>query len=75
MKPNLIVRKGNKFILDESKILPYMRGSKDLILAAVAVACNELKEDENPESDAKKRLQSLNDRVYHLLEVWKVYKG
>ena len=74
MKPNLIIRKGNKFDIDEARILPYMRKSKDLILAAIAVASNELK-DNNTDTDPMKRLQKLNDRVYELLTDWKVYKG
>lgn len=74
MKPNLVVRKGNRFVIDESKILPYMRDSKDLIMAAIAVASNELKA--NPSDAAPQiKLQDLNDRVYELLAAWKVYKG
>ena len=41
MKPNLILRKGNKFIVDESKILPYMRRDKDLVISAITLACKE----------------------------------
>jgi hypothetical protein len=75
MKPNIIVRRGNKFIIDESKILPYMRKNKDLIILAVSNACQELKQfpaSFNPNSVCK--LQELNDRVYELLKEWKVYK-
>lgn len=76
MKPNLIVRKGNKFVVDEDKILPYMRGHKDYIMLAVAAACSELKY--NPDkfsNDPVVKLQQMNNIVYDLLEKWKVYKG
>lgn len=75
MKPNIIVRKGNKFIIDERKILPYMRKSKDLIIAAVSSACNELKQSPDSfNSNSVIKLQELNDKVYQLLEEWNVYK-
>lgn len=74
MRPNLVVRKGNKFTFDESKVLPYMKDSKDLILAAIAVASNELKSSPS-QSSSQVKLQELNDRVYELLAAWKVYKG
>lgn len=75
MKPNIIVRKGNKFIIDERKILPYMRKSKDLIVAAVSAACNELKQSPDSfNSNSVVKLQELNDKVYQLLEEWNVYK-
>ncbi len=75
MKPNIIVRTGNKFMVDERKILPYMRNSKDLIVAAVSIACTELKQTPDKFSlIPNKKLQELNDRVYELLKEWKVYK-
>lgn len=75
MKPNLIVRKGNKFVIDETKILPYMKKSKDLVQAAVSIAATELKEHPQDDKDAVTKLQDLNNRVYELLSAWKVYKG
>ena len=75
MKPDLIVRKNNKFVVDEAKLLPYMRGSKDLVISAVSLACTDLKMNPNNySSDPIQKLKQLNDTVYQLLEKWGVYK-
>lgn len=75
MKPNIIVRKGNKFVVDETKILPYMLAHKDMIIAAISQACEDLKS--NPDrysSNPVDKLKQLNNNVYELLKQWKVYK-
>ena len=76
-KPQIIVRKEGKFILDERKIMPYMRKSKDLIAVAVSVACRDLKEnpDKYESLNPKDRLLKLNDFVYELLLTWGIYKS
>lgn len=75
MKPNLIVRKGNRFVVDTNKILPYMRKSLDLILNCLSLVCEDLKA--NPDSynsDPKIKLDQLNSKLYDLLKELKVYK-
>ena len=76
MKPQLIVRAGNRFALQEKNILPYMRKDLDLIIAAVSKACTELKDTpERFEGSNQERLDKLNNRTYEILTQWKVYKG
>lgn len=76
-KPPLIKRLGDRFILDEARILPYMRRSKDVIRSAVAVICNDFKL--NPEVyknlHPEQKLVKMNQELYSLLQVWGVYKG
>lgn len=75
MKPNLIVRAGNRFILNEKNILPYMQKNKDLIIAAVSKACTELKNHPQKfQGNNTDKLNQLNCRVYEILTEWKVYK-
>jgi hypothetical protein len=76
MKPQLVIRAGNKFTICEKNILPYMRRHVDLIISAISKACTELKEHpENFEGSNQYKLNKLNNRVYEILKDWKVYKG
>lgn len=75
MKPNIIVRKGNKFVIDEPRLLPYLNRSKDLVMAAVGLACEKLKESPDEfDSNPVKKLNQLNELVYSHLKEWGVYK-
>lgn len=73
---SLIKRQGNKFVLDESQILPYLRKSKDLIIAALTIAVNDLKY--NPQHyenlTPTEKLDKLNDKIYDVLQAWGIYK-
>jgi len=73
----LIKRAGNRFAVDESKILPYMRKSKGLIMSAIGVATEYLKEnpDEFEGLAPNDKLDKLNDIVYEVLTDWGIYKG
>lgn len=77
LKPRIIIRTGNKFVIDERKILPYMRKSKDLIMSAITVACEDFKR--NPDTygilSQEQKIEKLNNVVYDVLEKWGVYKG
>ena len=75
MKPNIIIRKGNRFVIDEARVLPYMRKNMDLVIAAISAACKELKEQPANFRDSPiDKLTDLNNRVYALLTEWNVYK-
>ena len=67
-RPQLIIRQGSKFVVDERRILPYMRHNKDIIYAAVAVACKDMKLNPDKYSSLapKGKLNKLNDFVYGL---------
>jgi len=43
MKPLIVTRKGNKFVIDNTKLLPYLRKNKDLVQAAIRIACEDMK--------------------------------
>jgi len=76
MKPNLLIRRGNRFVFDKTKVLPYMRKSMDLINAAITAACQDIKI--NPKRydglDNIEKLDQMNDLVYDILEKWNIYK-
>lgn len=75
MKPNIVIRRGNRFVIDEARVLPYMKRSMDLVIAAVSAACKEMKDSpERFSSDPIVRLTDLNERVYAILIEWNVYK-
>jgi hypothetical protein len=76
MKPQIVIRAGNRFTICEKNILPYMTKNIDLIISAVSKACTELKTSpEKFEGSNQSKLNKLNDRVYEILTDWKVYKG
>ena len=72
----LIKRQGNKFVLDESQIFPYLRKSKDLVIAALTIACNDLKCNPHSYEDlsAMEKLDKLNNKIYEVLKAWGIYK-
>jgi hypothetical protein len=76
MKPLIVTRKGNKFVIDNTKLLPYLRKNKDLVQAAIRIACEDMKY--HPEQyeylDNTSKLRKLNDIVYKVLENWGIYK-
>lgn len=75
MKPDLVVRVGNKFILDERKILPYMKKDLDMVINALSIVCEDLKH--NPQkfsTNSKIRLGELNSKIYDVLKEMNVYK-
>jgi hypothetical protein len=76
-KPNLVKRAGNRFVVDESVILPYMRKNRDVILSAVTIACQDFKLSPKEYENLKpvEKLQKINESVYELLESWGIYKG
>lgn len=75
MKPNIIVRKGNRFVVDTDKILPYMRKNTDIILNCLGVVCEDLKANPgNFSTDSKIKLDQLNTKLYDLLRDLQVYK-
>lgn len=75
MKPNLITRQGNRFVFDQSKILPYMLKNKDRVALALTYACQDLQNNpDNYSNNPITKLQQLNDKLYSYLEDWNIYR-
>ena len=76
MKPNLLIRRGNRFVFDKTKVLPYMGKNMDLINAAITAACQDVKinPDKYKGLDNIQKLDKMNELVYAILEKWNIYK-
>lgn len=76
-RPNVIVRRGDRFEVNESRILPHLRKHEDTIRTAVYMSCLHYKsypseyEDLNP----KDQLDKVNEMFYQFLIEWGIYKG
>ena len=77
MKPQIIRRIGNRFDVDKTKILPYLRKHQDAILKAVDIICQDFKNNKTTYSQLsnQEKLDKLNDRVYQILTEWGIYKN
>lgn len=77
MKPDLLIRKGNKFKINKSQILPYMRNKVPEIEQAVLIACNDFKYSPSyyEGMDNKQKLKEINRLIYDILDKWGIYKG
>lgn len=77
MKPDILIRQGNKFKINKMQIRPYMKKHMGDIQKAVEVACQDFKYSPQyyKKFSNKEKLQELNKLIYELLEKWGIYKG
>ena len=76
-KPPIIIRKGNQFVINERRILPYLRSSMNYIEIAVSIAFKEYKENASKYKyhSPEQKLKHLNDMVYYVLTKWSIFRG
>jgi len=77
MKPPILIRKGNRFTINENGMLPYLRQKIDMVSAAVSAVCADFKiNNSNYEGlSASQKLSRMNELIYRILEDWGIYKG
>jgi hypothetical protein len=77
MKPQILIRKGNRFELNEKGLLPYLRRKKDMVTAAVSIVCKDFKDNQHKYEglSAAQKLSRMNELIYRILEDWGIYKG
>lgn len=76
-RPNVIVRRGDRFQLDESRLFPHLRRHEDSVRSAVYMACLHYKSHPEEYRDLQPdyRLDKVNDVFYQFLIDWGIYKG
>jgi len=76
-RPTVIVRKGDRFVLDSKKLYPHLRKHEDMVRSALQMACLHYKAYPQlyKHLDPKDQLDKVNDMFYQLLIDWGVYKG
>lgn len=76
-RPNVIIRRGDRFELSESRLFPHLRRQEDMVRTAVHMACLHYKSypNEYKELNPKDQLDKVNNMFYEFLIEWGVYKG
>lgn len=76
-RPNVIVRRGDRFILDDRRLYPHLRREEDKVRSALHLACLHYKAypQEYKHLRPVDQLDKVNDKFYEFLIEWGVYKG
>jgi len=76
-RPSVIIRRGNRFELNESKLYPHLRRQEDMVRTALHMACKhyEAYPDEYKDLKPIDQLDKVNDTFYQFLIEWEIYKG
>ena len=76
-RPNVIIRRGDRFILNESRLYSHLRKEEDMVRSALHMACLHYKSypQEYKHLKPKDQLDKVNTKFYELLIDWGIYKG
>ncbi len=76
-RPNVIIRRGDRFHLEESRLFPHLRKQEDTVRSAVHMACLHYKShpEEYKHLNPKDQLDKVNEMFYHFLIEWGIYQG
>lgn len=76
-RPNVIIRRGDRFELNESRLYPHLRRQEDMVRTALHMVCLHYKSypEEYKQLQPKDQLDKVNDLFYKLLTNWGIYKG
>ena len=76
-RPNVIIRRGDRFELNQSKLFPHLRRNEDMVRTAVHMACLHYKSypQEYESLQPKEQLDKVNEMFYSFLREWGIYKG
>lgn len=74
---NVIVRRGDRFELNESRLYPHLRKHEDTVRTAAYMACLHYKSypKEYTGLTPKDQLDKVNRVFYQFLIDWGIYKG
>lgn len=76
-RPNVIVRRGDRFIVDEYRLFPHLKRQEDMVRIALHMASLHYKShpEEYKDLSPKDQLDKVNNMFYELLIEWGSYKG
>lgn len=76
-RSNVIVRRGDRFELNESRLFPHLRKNEDMVRTAAHMACLHYKSypQEYDNLEPKDQLNKVNNVFYQFLIDWGIYKG
>lgn len=74
---NVIIRRGDRFELNENRLLPHLRKHEDTVRTAVHMACLHYRShpEEYESLTPKDQLDKVNEMFYAFLIEWGIYKG
>lgn len=76
-RPDVIVRKGDRFEVNLSRLYPHLRKHEDMVRSALHMASLHYKTYPSEYNDLKPKdqLDKVNDKFYQFLIEWGIYKG
>lgn len=76
-RPSVIVRRGNRFEVNESRLYPHLKRHEDMIRSALHMTCLHYKAYPSEYIDLKPKdqLDKVNNMFYQFLIEWGIYKG
>lgn len=76
-RPKVIIRRGDRFMVDESRLLPHLKTHEDMVRTALHMASLHYKSrpEEYKDLDPRQKLDKVNDMFYEFLIEWGIYKG
>jgi len=76
-RPQVIVRRGDRFEVDQSRLYPHLRRQEDMVRTSLHMVGLHYKTypKEYESLTPKQQLEKVNDLFYTLLKNWGIYKG
>lgn len=76
-RPNVIIRRGDRFELNQARLYPHLRRQEDMVRAALHMVCLHYKSypDEYKSLQPTEQLDKVNNLFYQILADWGIYKG
>jgi hypothetical protein len=76
-RPSVIVRRGDRFEVNQSRLYPHLLRQEDRVRIALHMVMLHYKShpEEYQTLSPKEQLDKVNDLFYHLLKTWGIYKG
>lgn len=76
-RPDVIVRRGDRFEVNQSRLYPHLRRQEDMVRTALHMVSLHYKtyNQDYITLSPKDQLAKVNDLFYQLLKDWGIYKG
>jgi hypothetical protein len=76
-RPDVIVRRGDRFEVNQSRLYPHLRRKEDMVRTALHMVMLHYKShpQEYEQLPPKGQLDKVNDLFYTILKDWGIYKG
>lgn len=76
-RPSVIVRRGDRFEVNQSRLYPHLRRQEDMVRTALHMVCLHYKAhpQDYQQLHPRDQLDKVNELFYQILKDWGIYKG